>query len=99
MPRYADVLCGRLVLRNAAVTTAAGLGALTDIKAALAMGGELARAEPLERRRAVPADVLERIRQALARAQHLEAEKAFARLVVEAGLAQPDVVRALVEEC
>jgi serine/threonine-protein kinase len=98
MPSYADILLGRMLLREGSVTPQALFQALVEVKAALTKGSELALAEALGRRRIVFPDVLERARASQAHAQHLEEEKAFARLVVEEGLAPPETVRALVEE-
>jgi len=55
-------------------------------------------AEALERRAAVPQETIARVREATPRVQHLEGEKALARLAVDEGIATPDVVRELVEE-
>jgi serine/threonine-protein kinase len=98
MPSYSDIVCGRILLREKLAAPEALFAALHEMKEALAKGAEMSLAEALERRAAVSAPTIARVRDTLPRFQHLEAEKALARLVVDEKLATPEVVRQLVEE-
>src|SRR5688572_19613320 len=98
MPSYADVICGRLLLREKLAPPEALFAALHEMQDALDLGSELSLAEALERRAVIPAETIMRVRDAAPKVQHLEAEKALARLVVDEGIATPDMVRSLVEE-
>jgi serine/threonine-protein kinase len=98
MPSYADVICGRLLLREKLAPAEALFAALHEMKDALERGAEMSLAEALERRAVVPRDTIARVRDATPKVQHLEAEKALARLAVDEGIATPEVVRSLVEE-
>ena len=98
MPSYADVICGRILLRERLAAPEALFAALHEMQESLMMGAELSLAEALERRAVIPRETIARVRDATPKVQHLESEKALARLVVEEGLATPDMVRACVEE-
>lgn len=98
MPSYSDVVCGRILLREKLAAPEALFAALHEMKESLVKGAELSLAEALERRAAVAPSTIGRVRDALQKVQHLESEKALARLVVEEKLATPEVVRQLVEE-
>jgi serine/threonine-protein kinase len=98
MPSYADVIAGRLLLREKLAAPEALFAALHEMHEELKKGSELSLAEALERRAVVPRETIARVRDAAPKIQHLEAEKALARLVVDDGLATPDMVRAIVEE-
>src|SRR5438067_1060137 len=98
MPSYADVICGRLLLREKLATPEALFAALHEMQGALKLGSEMSLAEALERRAVVPRETIARVRDAAPKVQHLESEKLLARLVVDEGLATPDMVRSLVEE-
>ncbi|MBI3725281.1 serine/threonine protein kinase [bacterium] len=98
MASYADVICGRLLLREKLAAPEALFAALHEMKEALQRGSEMSLAEALERRAAVAKPQLDRVRDALERVQYLEGEKALARLVVDEKIAPPETVKLLVEE-
>jgi serine/threonine-protein kinase len=98
MPSYADVITGRILLREKLAAPEALFAALHEMQESLGHGAEMSLAEALERRAVVPAETIARVRDATPKVQHLEAEKALARLVVDEGLATADRVRSVVEE-
>ena len=98
MPSYSDIVCGRLLLREKLAAPEALFAALHEMKDSWDRGSEMSLAEALERRAAVAAPTIARVRDALQKVQHLEAEKALARLVVDEKLSTPEVVRQLVDE-
>ncbi|HZU95982.1 MAG TPA: serine/threonine-protein kinase [Planctomycetota bacterium] len=98
MPSYADVITGRILLREKLAAPEALFAALHEMQESLDRGAEMSLAEALERRAVVPAETIARVRDATPKVQHLESEKALARLVVDEGLATADKVRSVVEE-
>src|SRR5579872_3181790 len=98
MPSYADVITGRILLREKLAAPEALFAALHEMQESLGKGAEMSLAEALERRAVVPQETIARVRDATPKVQHLEAEKALARLVVDEGLASADRVRSVVEE-
>src|SRR5438067_96268 len=68
MPSYADVICGRILLREKLAGPEALFAALHEIQESLRLGSELSLAEALERRAVVPRETMAYSRSALEQA-------------------------------
>ncbi|MBX3470646.1 MAG: serine/threonine protein kinase [Planctomycetes bacterium] len=98
MPSYGDVVTGRLLLKEEAISPEALWIAVRDMAAAWRAGQDLSLRKALGNRYLVPAQALEATRKNVLVVERVERERLLARLAFAEGLGDVDALRAMFEE-
>jgi serine/threonine-protein kinase len=98
MPSYADVVVGRLLLQEEAVSPEALWIAVRDMAAGWRGGRDVPLRQALQNRFLVAAPELERARKNVLLVERVERERLLARLAFAEGLAPVDVLRGLFDD-
>jgi serine/threonine-protein kinase len=98
MPSYGDVVTGRLLLQDEAISPEALWIAVRDVAAAWRARQDLSLRQALGNRYLLPAAELDRVRKNVLLVERVERERLLARLAFSEGLAPVDVLRGLFED-